>query len=267
MKRFLENLRKFNTLALASYLIYFIVDYQDFFHSKEQSGIIIVGLFMFFTTFICGTITLSYADKKSIDTSASFKDILQFKPQLIFWGIICLIEIAILLIFHNNDRIFWCIGCLVISYSFTIMERIVVPKIEESKTYKITLPFYIYPIPFVFFFVAEIYAFNHLSEEAMNTVGMLIFVIAGIMMAYLVWHSYYEVDEQLKRIEKSYGFFDIFKNQKSFVNLDDIKYYKKIGLYYYIYTDYTTMKINRFYSGTKRLEKTFEEYGIRKNEL
>lgn len=267
MKRFLEFLRKINTFMLSSYLIYLVIDFQDFFHSKDQSGIAFFAILLFFTTFICGGIILVYASRKDIESSISLDDIKQFKAKNTFWGIICAIEIVILLLFLHQEIVIWCVAVLIISFGFTIAERAIIPQIVDATIYKISVNPILIPVPFVFFIGGNLYASDHLAEEVFDKAAIIIFITAGLMMMYGAWHSYYVVDDEAKTIEKNYGILDFFKKEKDIFKFEEIEYYKKEKLYYIIYTDNKAYKISRFYTSTKRLEGSFEEFGVAKREL
>lgn len=260
----LKALGKINTFALSGYLIYFILGYNDFFISKEQTGVVAVALVQFFTTFICGGITLVYANKADISNEISFEEIKSLpKSPIIFWAVICLAEIITLLLFYQTDFVIWCIATLVISYFFTLMVRIVVPKIKKSSCYKMGLPWYVYPLPFIIFLGGNIYASDILPENIFDKVAIIIFIISGILLVSTAWHGYYIVDENEKTIEKNLGIISEFRKKKDITHFSSIKYVEKKGLFYIINTtEDRTIKISRLYSDSKRFKETMTENAI-----
>lgn len=251
-------------LALGGYFYYFIFAWDDFFYTKEQNGIFIVGIAMFLVTFACGFITMSIGNKKGISSQMPLDELKNLpKTTIIILGVVCGAEIIVLLIGLHQLSIIWLIGVLMISFSFVIMEMVVISKIATSTMYKISLPWYVPPIPFVLFIGGELYFGYHLSEEVFDKVGIIIFVLCGALMACIAWHENYIIDDDKRTLERNKGLLADFIKKKDFITFDDICYYEKKGMYYIVVSDEKVYKISRLYSSSKELERILEGNGVR----
>lgn len=259
----LKAVNKINTIALGSYLVYFVFGYNDFFISKDQQGTTLIALFLFLTTFICTATVFAYANKVDVSSDLSIENLKKLpKFPVMLWGIICLAEIVILIMYFKKDIIIWCIATLIVSYCLTIAQRAIIPQIIVSSRYKIAIPWYFYPIPFILFFAGNIYAAEHLSEKAMNLISFAIFGICAFIIASIVWHKYYTVDEKSKTIEKSSNLF-LLRNKEDKISFDDITYIESKGIYYIIHTkDDKAFKISKIYSDSKRFIQTMTDNAV-----
>ena len=264
MLKLLKVLNGINTFALSWYLIYIVLFYDDFFISKEQAGLQLVGIALFITTFICGGVTIVVAIIKDVDTQMPVKKIKNL-PK--FWAVICIIEAVLLIIFVRDAIVIWYVACLVISYGFVSMEKFIAPAICESNCYKIILPIWIYPIPFALFIGGNIYLSDRLPEEIFEKVSIAIFIFCGIFMVCTVWCGYYMIDEDSKIINKNYGVISEITNKNKIIRFEDIRFYEKRLLYYLIHTDNDEIKISRLYTNSKRIEKTLEKVGVPKQTI
>jgi hypothetical protein len=260
----LKILSNINGLAVGAYIPYILLNYNDFFYAKDKStGVMGLSLVMFFATFICGGITLVIAGQRDVDSSFDFKEIKNVsKATLIILFSVYLVGIILMIWKVRNDTVIMYIGFSTITLAFTIAEKIIIPKIDTSTTYKISLPWYIYPIPFIVFFGGTIIITQVVAYKQQDALIITLFVLSGIMMIGTAWHGDYTVDETLKTIEKSNGLFSFLKTNKTEISYKDISYVKKKGIYYIIINGTDEMKINRLSSGMKRLKKTFDDNGI-----
>lgn len=259
--KLLKILNMINTFSLSWYLIYIILLHDDFFNNKEQVGLPLVGIAVFLTTFICGGITLVMANIKGVNTAMPVSEIKNI-PK--FWTIICAIEIVLLILFVHNGIVIWYVACLIISYGFVSMEKHIIPIIDQSTIYKITLPLWVFPLPFISFIGGNLYLSDVLPENMFDKVTLIVFILCGLFMIYTVWHSYYIVDEESKTLEKNYGIISEISKKKTNIQFADINSYEKHRMYYLIHTEDIDIKINRLYNNSKRIEKTFEKFGITK---
>lgn len=250
-------------LALGGYFYYFIFAWNDFFYTKEQGGLIVVAVGMFLVTFFCGFIILFTASKKGISNEISLDDLKKLpRSPLIILGAICLVEIIALLLLVHNGALVWMIGVLVISYVFVIGEMAIIPNIAQSSIYKISLPWYVFPIPFVLFIGGELYFSEILPEDVFDTVGIVIFVLCGVILACTAWHGYYVIDVELKTLEKNKGILSEFSNKMDIVTFDEIMYYEKRALAYIVVSEEKSYRISRLYSSSKELERIFDANGV-----
>lgn len=264
MMKTLKIMNRINTLALAAYIPYIILNYENFFWGKNRNGgIIALSILIFVTTFICGGTILIIADNKNIENSFSLSEIKNVgKGTLAVLIATYLIGAIILVIFIHSEALLFYFATETIALIFVICEKIVIQKIDISPYFKISMPWYLYPIPFVVFLGGSFLAINILGEEYQGRVIITLFICAGIMMSYLAWHSYYMVDTESKTIEKFGGGISLFKSNNEIISFENIQYVKKNGFYYNIVSSDTEMKINRFFSSTQKLKDVLYDNGI-----
>lgn len=259
----LRTINVINSLVIFAYIPYLIIDYNDFFFAKNNNyGLMILSLIMFFITFVCAGSIMVIANRKNVGKSICFNDFKSLdKAETIVLLIVYLVGIIIMLWQVHDEIILFYVAVSTLSFIFIMIERIIIQRIYNSTCYIISLPWYLYPIPFIIFIGGAVLASYTLPEENMGTVIILLFIIAGLMMIYFGFHSDYTVDEKLKTIEKSkYVLFSKLVADK--ISYDGIKYIRKNGMYYIIIKGNDEMKINRFYSGVKQFEKTLQQNNI-----
>ena len=106
---------------------------------------------------------------------------------------------------------------------------------------------------------------NDISFSEIKSIGkviIILFITAGIMMAYLAWHGYYAVNTDLNTLEINKGILSFLGGKSVTISLDNIEFVKVKGFYLILMLDNDEIKINRFYSGMKKFEKTLDANGI-----
>lgn len=250
-------------LALGGYFYYFIFAWNDFFYTKEQGGLIVVAVGMFLVTFFCGFIILFTASKKGISNEISLSDIKRLpRVPLVILGIVCVAEIIVLLLIVHNGALPWMIGVLIISFIFVIGEMSIIPKIVKSSIYKITLPWYVFPIPFVIFIGGEFYFSDVLPQDVFDTVGIVIFALCGVFLASIAWHGYYVIDDEQKTLEKNKGILSEFSRKKDIIEFSEIRYYEKKPFAYIVVSDEKVYKISRLYDSSNEIEMILDDNGV-----
>ena len=260
----LNILNRINTLMLFAYIPLLLLDFDDYLYTKEGGeNIFLLALILFFTTFICGGAILVTAAKTNVESEFSIKEAISVfgvrKIILLFANFVTCTILMIVLI--NNANIFFYISCMLISTVFVIGEAVIINKIDVSPYYKITLPWYIFPIPFVYFFISNFWLFDHLTEEQLNVAAFVNLGATGVMLMYCCWHFAYIIDENAKTIEKEYGVLSFFIPNKT-IDFKNVKYVTKKGLFYTVSDGDTTFRIGRYMSSAKRLEKALGDNGV-----
>lgn len=263
--KILKVLKQINTFALAAYIPYIIIDFDTFFFGKEKgNGILALSLFMFAATFICGGTILVICNKRNITSSVSISEITNIsKSKLIALFTIYIIGLILIISQVHNEIVIFYIAVSSVTFAFIIAENILIPKIDVSPFYKISLPWYLYPIPFVVFLGGNFIQTQIVPEEKQGLVAIILLISAGIMLAALAWHGSIIVNEELKTIEKNKGIVSEFRTDTiKIISYKNINSVKKSGIYYIITSGDDKLKINRLYSGTKRFEKTLNDNNI-----
>jgi hypothetical protein len=260
----LKVLNRINALSLGAYIPYIIIFHNDFFFGKNRaSGIRVLCLLMFLTTFAAGFPALWVSENKNIDTSFGFSEILALGKGKVFTllGVTAIGIVLILIYIHDTVTWFYVI-CSFVALIFVMGEAIVIQKIDVSPFFKISIPWYTYPLPFAFFFIGEFTVFNTIPEEKIDFPGIAIFVLSGILMVVVAWQTSYYVDEKAKTIEKEYGGIMSLFRKNAVIPFDKITLVKKQKLIYIIQSADEEFRINRFFSGAKRMKKVFYDNGI-----
>lgn len=261
--KYLNVLKRINILALGSYFYYFIFAWDDFVATKEKKGLTIVGVSLFIITFLCGIIVMGQGNKKGIANEILLSELKKLpKIPLIILGVICIAEIIMLLVIVHQMYVIWFIGVLIISFVFVIMEMVVIPNIAKSTMHKLSLPWYVYSIPFVVFVTGELYFGYHLPQEVFDKVGMIVFVLCGVLLASIAWHGYYVIDSEQKTLERNKGILPEFLKSKDIMTFDDIRHYEKKRLYYIVTGDEKVYKISRLYDSSKEIENILDDNGV-----
>lgn len=264
MMKVLKILSNINALALAAYIPYILIDYNNFFFGKNKDdGVLAVSVIVFITTFICACVIFRTAYKRNVDNSLFLREIKSLsKVTLAVLICVYLPGIILMLLFVHSEAVIFYFAVSTISLIFVICEKVVIQKIDVSPYYKIILPWYFGTIPFVVFFGGSILVSYVVREAKQEPIILTLFVLAGIMMAYLAWHSCFIIDEKSKTLEKERGFLPQLASQRTVINFSNIKYVKKKGIFYILVCDNKSIKINRMYSGIKKFEKTLCDNGI-----
>ncbi len=262
--RILKALNNINALALALYIPYIALNFDSFFFGKNKDGgVILISIIMFLTTFICGGIIMIIANKRNVENDISFSEIKSIgKGTFIALVTIYLIGIALMLLFIHSEAVFFYFVVSTISLAFVVEEKILIQRIDTSPTFKITLPWDMYPIPFIVFIGGSLSTVYTIAEENQGKVIIILFITAGIMMAYLAWHGYYAVNTDLNTLEINKGILSFLGGKSVTISLDNIEFVKVKGFYLILILDNDEIKINRFYSGMKKFEKTLDANGI-----
>jgi len=262
--KILKILNRINTLSLGAYIPYIIIFHNDFFFSKNRAdGIWILFSLMFITTFAAGVPTLITAEKKNVDNSFSLSEALALGKGKLFTliGVAAVGVILILTYIHDTVTWFYAIATFV-ALIFVIGEAIVIKKIDISPYFKISMPWYTVPLPFLFFFAGVFTVINTVPEDKTGIFITAIFILTGILMACVAWQTSYYVDEKRKTIEKEYGGIMSLFRKNAVIPFDKITLVKKQKLIYIIQSADEEFRINRFFSGAKRMEKVFYDNGI-----
>ena len=260
----LKVLNRINALSLGAYIPYIIIFHNDFFFGKNRAdGIWILCLLMFLTTFAAGFPALITAEKKKVDNSFGFSEALALGKGKLFtlFGIVA-VGIILMLIYIHNVVVWFYTICSFVALIFVIGEAVIIKKIDVSPYFKISMPWYSYPLPFAFFFIGEFTVFNTIPEERLDFPGIAIFVLSGILMGFVAWQTSYYVDEKAKTIEKEYGgILSLFK-KNTVIPFNKITLVRKQKLIYIIQSDDVEFRINRFFSSAKRMEQVLYDNGI-----
>ena len=262
--KILKILNRINTLMLFAYIPFLLFDSDDYLYTKEGGeNVFVLALILFFSTFICGGVILVTAAKKNIGSEFSLKEAISVfgVKRIIILATNFVICTVLMLVLIKNANIFFYIVCMFVSTGFVIGEGVIIEKIDNSPYYKITLPWYVFPVPFVYFFVSNIWVSYNINEAKMDAAVIFNFVLSGVMLMYSAWHFTYVIDEKSKTIEKEYGALSFFIPNKV-ICFERISYVAKKGIYYTISDGDTTFKVGRYMSGTKRLEKALKDNGI-----
>lgn len=262
--KIIKILSNMNIIVLGAYIPYLIINFDDFFFGKtKQAGILGLSLFMFIATFVCAGIILVISNNKNIESSVDISEIKNIsKPTLIFLFIIYIVGLVIMLLRIHDEAIIFYIAVSSLTFVVIIVEQILIPKIDISPYYKISLPWYLYPIPFIVFIGGNMISTNVIPDEKQGAAAIILLISAGIMMAFLAWHSSFIVNEESKTIEKDGGILALFKPVTITMSYENIRCIKKKGIYYIVANGSEELKINRLYSGIKRFEKTLKANGI-----
>lgn len=262
--KYLRILNKINTYALGIFLLGFMLGIREPFEYEYEDSMELCAVILFFITFICGAITFYCADKADVNRNGLYAEDSKLLPKrrMIFWAVVCAVEIILLLCFVQSSILIWTIGVLFFSYIFAAFEYIVIPEIEASKKFKLSLPGLFLPVPFVFFISAELFVSDHFSEETITVPAMIVFAMSGLMMSFLMWYSSYVVDEDNKTILKNRGIISFLKGETKKISLSEIEYIEKRRFRYHVYHRKGVLKIERIFSYTKRFEELAEKRGI-----
>lgn len=262
--RLLKTFNRINTLSLGAYIPYIIIFHNDFFFGKNRgNGIGILSLVLFLITFICSFIILISAAHKNVDNSFSIYEALKLgKGKLITLVSIWLVGIILVMLYIHDDAKYFYIISSGISLIFVIAQSVIIQKIDVSPYFKISMPWYVYPILFFFFFIGEFTVFNIVPEEKLDFPVVAVFVLSGVIMAAIAWQTCYYVDENGKTIEKEYGGVVSLFRKNSVVPFDKITLVKKQKLTYVIKSNDEEFRINRFFCNTKRMEQILYDNGI-----
>ena len=262
--KILRILNRINTVMLFAYIPLLLFDADNYLYTKEGGeNIFLFSLILFFTTFICGGAILVTAVKTNVENEFSIKEAISVfgvKKVILLTAnfILCAIMMIVLI---NNANIFFYIACMLISTIFVIGEAVVIERIDTSYYYKITLPWYTFPVPFIYFISSNIWISYSIDENHTDAVIVFNFILTGIMLMYCAWHFSYIIDEKSKTIEKEYGVLSVFIPNKV-IHFEKINYITKHGIYYTISDGERTFKIARYMSSTKKLEKVLKDNGI-----
>ena len=262
--KLLKTLNRINALALGAYIPYIIIFHDDFFFGKERgNGIGILSLFLFLTTFVCGFVILMTASHRNVENSFSLSEALALgKGKLITLISVWACGIILIILYIHAASTFFYIICSTVSLIFVIAEAVMIKKIDVSPYFKISMPWYVYPLPFFFFFIAEITVFNTVPEGKLDFHVIAVFVLSGILMAFIAWQSCYYIDEEHKTIEKEHGgLISLFK-KNTVIPFDKITLVKKQKMFYIIKSNDEEFRINRFFSSVERMEEVFYDNGI-----
>ncbi|MBR3737909.1 MAG: hypothetical protein IKN26_04140 [Eubacterium sp.] len=262
--KLLKTLNRINALALGAYVPYIIIFHNDFFFGKERgNGIGILSLIIFLITFICGFVILMTASHKNVDNSFSIAEVLTLgKGKLIPLISVWAIGIILIILYINDASEWFYIICSTVTLIFVLAESVIIKKIDVSPYFKVCIPWYTYPLPFFFFLVAVITIINTVPEEKIDFPIIAVFVLSGILMAFIAWQTCFYIDEQSKTIEKEYGGLVSLFKKNIVVPFDRITLVKKKRMLYIIRSDNEEFRINRLFSSVRRMEKAFYDNGI-----
>ncbi|MBQ8077863.1 MAG: hypothetical protein IJ235_05730 [Eubacterium sp.] len=260
----LKRLNRINTLMLFAYIPFMLIDFDNFFYGKEnEDNITGLALILFFTTFICGGAILVTALKRNVNNEFSIIEALKATGKTRLAALLLNFAVSTMLVtvFVKSDIVWFYIVCSLISTVFVIGESVVIAKIDVSPYYRITLPWYVFPIPFVYFFASNVWVSYHIDDSHSDAAVIFNFILSGIMLMYCAWHFTYIIDEKAKTIEKEYGVLSFFVPNKV-IYFYRITSVTKKGIYYTVSDGITAIKISRYLGGAKRLEQSLINNGI-----
>lgn len=261
--KYLTILNKINTYMLGVYFASIVIDLKNIAFPEYDQGLLICTLILFLTTFVCGGLTLHFADRAVIEFKVTLDDIrLLPKRFMIITGLLCTAEMIFLFRFIDNQAVIWAMIVLPISYGFVIAEKIFIPRITESVKYKLSMPVYLYALPPTFFLVGEFYVADLFGYDENSIADIVVFAISTVMLILIVLRRRYIIDEEKKCIiEVSESLSDL-KDKKEKIDFSAIQYIECRRYFYIVRCRTKEIKISRIYSGTKKFRKTMEENGI-----
>ena len=262
--KLLKTLNRINALALGAYIPYIIIFHNDFFFGKERgNGIGILSLILFLITFVCGFVILMSASHKNVENSFSISEALALgKGKLIRLISVWAIGIILIILYIHDASEWFYVICSTVTLIFFLAEAVIIKKIDVSPYFEISIPWYTYPLPFLFFFISVITITDNVPEEKLDFPIIAVFVLSGILMAFIAWQTCFYVDEQSKTIEKEHGGLVSLFKKNSVIPFEKITLVKKTKMLYIIQSDDEEFRINRFFSSVKRMEKDFYDNGI-----
>lgn len=148
--KYLKLVNKINTYALG---IFFVALSIGMIRPNDFETLLIgSAIILFFITFICGGLTFSCANRVAVNMETADLSVVP-KRRMIILTVICVSEIAAMLLFIQNSIVIWAIGVLVISYFFTAQEYCIIPEIEKSEKFKVSFPVFLVPFAVLSVFV------------------------------------------------------------------------------------------------------------------
>ncbi len=263
--KILRVLNIINEAALFLYIPFVLLDFENMFYNDDINGYItLICITMFFTTFVCFGAIIITAVKKGVGTYGfspfDLKNVNKAELLLLLGAYTG--GMVIFIRNYHADFLMFYVVVSTISLIFVFVEKVIISKTELSPYYRVNLPWYMFPVPFILFLTAEPFFLNRVSEEYENYVGFGILGICGVMMAYLAWHSFFVVDEKNGTIIKNHGILEFFNKGERAIVFDNITHAENRRFSYIIGDETKELKISKLYGSSKRLKRTLEEKGI-----
>lgn len=266
MKKY-KALHIINTIGLGA-IFPFVVIFKDYFFFSKNSSMTFPALILFFSTFVCGGIILIKSLHSGLGNGISLQELKLVDKPLAIYIIICLVAGNALgfLFTHDGVAVFYLI-CSLVSSGFIAFENVKIKEFDIAPFYKLLPPWYVYAFPFLIVPISAVLEVEVFTNAEYGDIIMIGFIVYAVFLVLTVWgFPTYVVDEMQKSLELDSDTMNLFarfkKGAKDVIRFKYIKNVRKQGIFYVIeYGDYT-VKIPRFYSGTKRLIKLLKENGV-----
>lgn len=261
----IKALNIINACSLAIYVPYIALNYNEFFFGKNVGeDLIFLSLIVFFTTFICSVVIFLYGNKNDVTAEFDTKDFKRLKKSFVLpLVIIYAIGVALVLLFNRQEEVLFYIASSTANLVFVLAQRTIIDKSSRSTCFTVSLPWWVYPVPFLFFFGGAIIISNVLIEEKQSSAVMAIFIISAIMMLCLSLVPSFSVNKKQRTIDFSKSNIVTALFGKSiFTAFDQIDYIEKSGLLYLLHTNNRIIKIPTLYSRARMLIALLVENGV-----
>lgn len=261
----IKALNIINACSLAIYVPYIALNYNEFFFGKNAGDdLIILSLIMFFATFFCSVIIFLYGNKNDVTVEFDTKDFKQLKKSFVIpLVIIFAIGLTLVLLFNRQEEVLFYIASSTANLVFVLVQRMIIDRCSVSSCFTVSMPWLVYPVPFLFFFGGAIIVSNVINEEKQSSVILAIFTVTAIMMLCLSIVPSFSVDKKQGTIDFSKNNIIITLFGKSiFTAFDQIDYIEKSGLLYLLHTNNGIIKIPIFFSRAKMLVALLVENGV-----